>query len=87
VPPSNVIDAIGARPDTAKTRNVWDIAVGTLNQHHNAYNQIDGPSIGAAGHDHSKGLLSGAIQKLRQVIQHEHHIANQHEGPALTRGR
>jgi len=85
--PGHVIDALGARPDTAKTRHAWDIAAGTLDQHHNAYNQVNGPRIGAAGHDHSKGLLANAIQVLRQAIQHEHHIANEHEGPALTRGR
>jgi len=85
--PGHVIDALGARPETGKTRHAWDIAAGTLDQHDNAYNQIDGPSIGAAGHDHSKGLLSNAVQVLRQAIQHEHHIANEHQGPALTRGR
>ncbi len=85
--PGHVIDALGARPDTGKTRHAWDIAAGTIDQHHNAYSQIDRPSIGAAGHDHSIGLLSGAIRVLRQAIQHEHHIANEHEGPGLTRGR
>ena len=84
--PGYVIDALGARPDNVKTRHAWDIAAGTLNQHHNAYNQIDGTSI-SAGHHHSKGLLSHAVQKLREAIQREHHIANEHEGPALTRGR
>ena len=85
--PGHVIDALGARPDTGKTRHAWDIAAGTLDQHHNAYSQIDRPSVGAAGFDHSNNLLSGAVQILRQAIQHEHHIANDHEGPALTRGR
>ena len=84
---SHVVDALGARPDNAKTRHAWDIAAGTLDQHHNAYNEIDKPSIGAAGHVHSEGLLSGAVRRLRQTIRHEHHIANEHESPALTRGR
>jgi hypothetical protein len=85
--PAHVIDAMGPRPDNANTRHAWDIAAGTLDQHHNAYNQIDGPSIAASGRDHSNRLLASAVQVLRQTIQHEHHIANEHEGPALTRGR
>lgn len=85
--PSHVIDQLGVRPDNAKSRHAWDIAAGTLDQHHNAYNQIDGPSIGAAGHHHSNGLLSGAVRIVRQAIQHEHQITNEREGPALTRGR
>ncbi len=85
--PSYVIDALGTRPDTGRTRHAWDIAAGTLDQHHNAYNQTNGTSIGAAGRDHSNNLLSGAVQVLRQAIQHEHHITNEQKGPALTRGR
>ncbi|MFT7475364.1 MAG: conjugative relaxase-like TrwC/TraI family protein [Verrucomicrobiales bacterium] len=86
--PSNVIDTIGARPANAKTRQAWDIAAGTLNQHQTAY----GDAMGTGKHEptgisHSSGLLSTAVAVLRKAIQHEHHIANKHEGPALTRGR
>jgi RecA/RadA recombinase len=85
--PAHLIDALGARPANADTRHAWDIAAGTLDQHHHAYNQTDGPGIAASGRDHSNRLLSDAVQTLRQAIQHEHYIANEHQGPALTRGR
>ena len=86
--PAHVIETLGARPDSGKTRHAWDIAAGTLDQHQTAY----GNAMGTGKHEptgisHSSGLLSNAVAMLRKAIQHEHHITNKHEGPALTRGR
>jgi len=84
--PGHVIDAVGTRPDKAKTRHAWDVAAGTVDQDQTAY-PTEGVTQGGAGHDHSKGLLSNAVGVLRRAIQHEQQIAIEHEGPALTRGR
>ena len=85
--PGHIVEAIGRRPEGAKTRQAWDIAAGTLDQNRSAYSQPDGPSHEVGGASHSSGLLSNAIGALNRATQQEHHLANQPEGPGLSLGR